>query len=336
MKTFLYKSYQGILMFDIITVGSATIDLFVNTENKLFLGKQGRIKIPFGSKIVISDLLTEIGGGGTNTAVAFSRLKLKTAYLGKIGTGNNSRKIIELLKKEKIKTSLIIRSPDGRTATSIILDAKDRDRTILTYRGTSETLNIEEVNLKKINSKWIYFASMTGDSFKTIEKLSDFAKLRNILVAFNPSSYLCKYGLNNLRKFIGNTDFLIMNKEEARMLLGNKEIPKMLKEFNSLGPNIVIISDGKNGAQLLNNNIIYKVKCSKSNVLETTGAGDSFASGFLGMYIKTNDIEDSLKAAILNSESVITHYGSKNKLLTYNEMLTLIKKRRIQITKKMM
>ena len=93
-------------MYDVITVGSATVDAFVDTENKLFIGKK-RIHVPFGSKLLIKDLRFDIGGGGTNCAVAFSRLGLKTGYVGKIGVGTNSQRIVNLLKKEKISLSLV-------------------------------------------------------------------------------------------------------------------------------------------------------------------------------------------------------------------------------------
>ena len=86
-------------MYDVITVGSATVDAFVNTGSKLFQKSplKNYVKVPFGSKILIDQLKFEIGGGGTNTAVALSRLGLKTAYIGSIGLGNNSQRVINLL-----------------------------------------------------------------------------------------------------------------------------------------------------------------------------------------------------------------------------------------------
>ncbi len=94
-------------MYDVITVGSATVDVFAHTESELITiktshGKEELIAYPSGSKILIDRLEFKIGGGGTNTAVSFSHLGLKTAYLGKIGNDENGEKVLKLLKKEKI------------------------------------------------------------------------------------------------------------------------------------------------------------------------------------------------------------------------------------------
>ena len=84
-------------MFDVVSFGSAVVDIFVNTnisEKKNFIG------YPIGSKILIEDLKFDIGGGGTNTAVAFSRFGLKTGCICKIGNDEKGQDILKLLKKE--------------------------------------------------------------------------------------------------------------------------------------------------------------------------------------------------------------------------------------------
>jgi len=71
----------------------------------------------------------------------------------------------------------------------------------------------------------------------------------------------------------------------------------------------------------------------KIKVIESTGAGDAFASSFLSGMIKKNDIKFALKMGLANSESVITHPGAKNRLLNLNEILKAIKKKPIKIKK---
>ena len=90
-------------MYDVITVGSATVDAFTNTGKKLFKkGKKDYVQVPFGSKILVEQLKFDIGGGGTNTAVALSRLGLKTSYIGSMGQGNNSQRIKTLLTNSSV------------------------------------------------------------------------------------------------------------------------------------------------------------------------------------------------------------------------------------------
>ena len=91
-------------MYDVITVGSATVDVYAKTEfSELLKGKNKEecIAYPVGSKILINELTLTSGGGGTNTAVALARLGHKVAFLGKIGSKENSKRVIDDLKKEE-------------------------------------------------------------------------------------------------------------------------------------------------------------------------------------------------------------------------------------------
>ena len=88
------------MKFDIVTFGSAVVDAFVDTK---FNKKDNRFSYPAGSKILVNDLKFDIGGGATNTAVAFSRLGLKTGCICKIGNDNNGQDVLDMLQKEKIK-----------------------------------------------------------------------------------------------------------------------------------------------------------------------------------------------------------------------------------------
>ena len=171
-------------MFDIITFGSNVIDVFVGTD--IYEHKKS-ISYPIGSKILIKDLKFDIGGGGTNTAVAFSRLGLKTGYIGKIGDDENGKRILRLLKKEKIK---FLGKREGATGYSVILDSKEHNRTILTYKSINDELCLDE--LIKFRTKWIYFTSLLGKSFETQKKLAGIMVKKGAKLAFNPSLYLIK------------------------------------------------------------------------------------------------------------------------------------------------
>ena len=168
-------------MFDIVTVGSALVDVFVNTE----LGeikKDGKklIAYPVGSKISVKGIKFLIGGGGTNSAVAFSRFGLKTGYIGKIGRDNHGKDILEMLKKEKIQFLGKIEK-GAITGYSIVLDSKENNRTILTYKGINNNLSLNDINFRKIKTKWLYLSSLLGKSFETQKKLVEILKKREIL-----------------------------------------------------------------------------------------------------------------------------------------------------------
>ena len=212
-------------MYDVITVGSATVDAFVQTGSQLFrksnVGTDNCVSVPFGSKILIENIKFDVGGGGTNTAVALSRLGLKTSFLGKIGMGQNSERVIRLLQKEGVDVSLVVRSKD-RTGFSIILDATGHDRTILAFKGSNNKLRYDEIKKSLLRTKWFYFSSMVGESLETLKKLALYAKRHNIKIVFNPSSYLAKKGSTYLSGILDNTNILVLNREEATLLLATK------------------------------------------------------------------------------------------------------------------
>ncbi|MEM3373768.1 MAG: carbohydrate kinase family protein [Candidatus Woesearchaeota archaeon] len=315
-------------MYDVITVGSSTIDVFAKVVSEFIKIKslketQELIAYPSGSKILIEDLVFLSGGGGTNTAVSLSKAGLKVAYLGKIGNDTNSTMILKELKKEKVK--FIGLKAKGMSGYSIILDSLEGDRTILTYKGVNDFLYFKEIDTKKLKTKWFYFSSMVNESYKTLEKLAEYAEKNNIKIAFNPSNYLAEKGSIYLKEVLSRTYLLVLNKEEAMLLAGNHEIKKLILDLMNFGPKVVIITDGKNGSYTINNNYFYQVIPNHVKSTETTGAGDAFASTFLACLIKGKNIEESLKLGTKQAESVISEKGAKKGLLTWEELLKFSK-----------
>lgn len=325
--------------YDIITIGSATVDVFVHTDSSqsevVDVHNHKDLAYPLGAKILIKELHTFVGGGGTNSAVAFSRLGLKTAFLGKIGRDDNGKTILNCLSEEKVD---FIGAYGNISGYSVILDAVVNDRTILAYKGCNDDLHVKDINLKSIDSRWLYMSSMMKDSFATQQKIASYAAKKKIRIAYNPSLYIVKNGPRTLRNILKKTSVLVFNKEEAQTLLkdNTENIYNLIFKVSRLGPKIVVITDGHNGAHCYNSDeeTVYSAKPGHVKIVETTGAGDAFASGFLSGIISGKDIGTSLKLGMLNAESVISHLGAKNILLGHkafsmaeNDNRTIFKKK---------
>jgi len=324
-------------MYDVITVGSATLDVFAKTEADLIDirsedHEETLIAYPCGTKILITDLDFHTGGGGTNTAVAFARLGLKTAFLGELGLDDNAKIVLNEMDKEGIE--FIGNRGTGQTGYSVVLDSKEDDRTILTFKGANSNLKFSEIKKKHLKTKWFYFSSMVGQSYKTQEKLAEYAKKNNIKVAFNPSSYIAKRGTAFLRNLLKSVDLLVLNKEEAEYLVGHNPDIELVKNLTILGPSKVIITEGKSGAIAYDKKSFYRLKANNPRIKETTGAGDAFASGVVAGLIYKNNLKFGLNLGMANATSVIKHLGAKNKLLKYTDALKLIKKNRPISSKK--
>jgi ribokinase len=328
-------------MYDVIAVGSNTIDAFVYTDRvesimvKSLNSEETFISYPLGSKLLINDLDFFTGGGGSNAAVCAARMGLKTAYIGKVGSDSNGIMILDEFKKENVDFLGEISSlPEEKTGYSVILDSIEHNRTILSFRGANDCFDYLKIDKKKLQTRWFYLSSMIKESFKTLEFIADYAGENKIGIIFNPDNNLCEKGAKNLEKILKNTKILILNNEEASILIDKNDSWEKITALKKLGPEIVIITDGKNSAYCIDNdNSRYLIYPMDIKVRETTGAGDSFSSSFLVGFMKTKDIEFSLKLAIVNSHSVLKYKGAKNKLLTYETAVKNISESSIKIEK---
>src|SRR3989339_1283974 len=221
-------------MYDVITVGSATVDLFAHTEfseqvhKKTRKGEAKLIAYPVGAKILNNRFEVTTGGGGTNVAVALRRLGYKVAWFGKMGKDENGDIILRELMREKVRC-LGVRG-EGNSGYSVILDSKEHDRTILAYKGLNDELKSDEVPWRTLrHTRWFYFSSMVGESYKSLEKIAEFAAGRRISIAFNPSLYQAKEGAKRLRRVLSSTTILILNREEAKCLVRGAEPASLAK-----------------------------------------------------------------------------------------------------------
>lgn len=312
------------MRFDIVSIGSATIDNFADAESE-FINIEGRhskeefIAYPLGAKVLIDHLTVSVGGGGTNTAFAFASLGLKTAFLGKVGDDENGQVVINHLNSKGIE---FIGARGGQTGYSIILNSFKNDRTILTFKGSNSSLQFSE--LGKVDAEWIYITSMIGESFTTIEQVVSHSDAK---IVFNPSSYQAKLGYKNLGSLLAGVDILIVNLEEACKLMGRSSritvhAEEMLKELSILDPEIFVITDGSRGVYVYEketSTMTHGLPIPGIKVIETTGAGDALGSGFTAGLAKGLSLDKALSLGMYNAESVVRSKGAKTGLLTAKE-----------------
>lgn len=290
--------------FEVVCFGSAVLDVFVKTN---FKEDSRNIIIPFGCKMLMEDLFFEIGGGGINTAVAFSRLGLKTGYVGKVGDDKSGGNILDLLRKERI-TFLGNKVKEETSGFSVVLISRELNRSILTYKGINDS--ISDKDIKNFQTNWLYLSSMMKKSFQEQINLSRKLKKKGAKIAFNPSEYLIRKV--NLKPLLKLCDVLIVNKEEASLLTKKKD---KLKAISEMGPKIVVITDERRRVYCYNGLKTYSILPPKLKVVDKTGAGDAFASGFVAGLIKNKPIEYCLRLGVREAQRVVRHIGAKKNLL---------------------
>lgn len=311
-------------MYDVITIGTATRDVFVKSaafkilkDARFATGKAECLSL--GSKIEVDNLTFASGGGAVNTAVTFARQGFRTACICRVGDDSGGRAIVIKLKNEGIDTRLILRDKLHTTAYAIVLSSMTGERTILVYKGASRFFRKTELPWFNLKTKWFYITHLSHESSSIFLPLLDFAKKNNIKVAVNPGSTQLDWSKKVWKDIFGKIDVIILNKEEAAQLSGvdYKDVNGIFNVFDELMDGVAVMSDGPNGVWVSDGKALYRAGIYKEKrLIDRTGAGDAFGSGFIAGLMQTNDIEYAIKLGSANATSVVEHIGAQNKILT--------------------
>lgn len=308
-------------MFDVIVIGSATRDVFLRAEGfELRKHPDSPTGVeqcfPYGSKIEIKEMVFTSGGGGTNAAVTFGRQGFKTACVGVLGEDMEGDEVLKELKAEKVDTKFFRRHGDDHTAYSTILVYPDGERTILSYKGEGQHFDANNMPVAKFEAKWLYVDSL-GGHYDLFESLINHGVKNNIKIASNPGGKELAHGLEKLKPLLERIDIFAVNSEEGASLVGTKteEHHETLRRLAGVCGGIIILTDGHNGSRVLANDILYTAGVPDSPIIERTGAGDAFNSGFVAEYSRSGDIKKAIQLATANASSVVTKVGSKAGIL---------------------
>lgn len=332
-------------MSDIITIGSATMDVFVECDDANIVSvsqkdkKSEFLSYPYGYKMEITEFASNVGGGGVNTALNFANLGFNTSAICKMGNDIYSKGVMEALQKSTLDLSNIIQDDSVSTGFSIILLSFQGDRTVLAQRGANATLKKSEINFDAIKqSKLLYIAPLSGESNRVLCSIVEFAEENNVQICFNAGTTSLKRGFEYIKKIIDTAEVVVMNKEEASMCtkiqvrpsnshedfsdkLIHPDIQEMLKKLKVGEKQVIVITDGNKGAYAYDGKTFYQCDNFPAKVVSTLGAGDSFASTFCAAMQRTNfDIGKSLMYGAVNSASVVSHFGASEGFLTFEQI----------------
>ena len=342
-------------MYDIISIGGGTFDLFVKAHDSKIMRiktqekEEDALLLPYGGKQKMDEVHETLGGGAHNTSVAFSRMGLNAAYCGLIGDDLYGKKILANLDSEGVSKELLSVTEDEKTSFSVILNSFEGERTVLNYLGANNLFTSEYFPLKKVmQTKWIFLNHLSGKANQLIQKIEIvLEKSPQIKLAWNPGGIQLREGAEKFKNILSNTEVLFLNKEEAekfsrinchKFLQGKKmknihDMNLIFKYFHKFGVKIVVITDGRNGSQVSDGHASYFCPASTSQRVDTLGAGDSFASGFTGAIILNKNLQTALIFGTINAASVVNKYGAQKGLLKINKIRESLSKQKIKTIK---
>lgn len=305
----------------ILSIGAAVQDVFL--QGKIFnphRDDDGMVEqFILGSKNNIDGIYFSTGGGATNAAVTFARQGFESAFLGSLGHDIAGKAVLEELHKERVLTSLVHYNEKINTGYSVLLLSSNGERTILTYRGASVDLNLHTKDLKETKPDWFYISSLSGD-LDSLKVLVKYAQKHKIKVAVNPGKGELKQG-HAFKELLPGITVLSVNKQEAEMLFRGDNTQDLVRHAVRHIP-IVIVTDGPRGSVASDGQKLYKAGMYDDvPVVDRTGAGDAFSSGFVAQVAAGKPLEEAIVFASANSTSVVSKLGAKAGILHENALL---------------
>lgn len=317
-------------MFDVISVGSATQDVFASSDQthliriQHFEREETYLAYEYGAKVAVDHLFISTGGGATNTAIAFAKLGLQAAAACEVGQDDAGNMIERTLRESGVETRMITRNPQMATGYSVILTGPTGDRTVLVHRGAASYLSHEDINWDLMRqTTWIYLSSLAGPAASLWADVAEFAAEHNLKLAINPGGQQIKLGLEGLGPVLAATDVIFINRTEAYQLtgveedLGDEDEKQAVGILREAGCKVVAMTMGGDGVRAFDGNDHHLLPAPKVEVVSNLGAGDAFAAGCLAALHRGFPLREALKVGTINSGSVITSMGATVGLLDW-------------------
>ncbi|MFZ2187837.1 MAG: carbohydrate kinase family protein [Candidatus Moraniibacteriota bacterium] len=322
--------------YKVICVGSTSKDIFFPTDEGIIIDtpfditSKEKIAFELGGKYRVENRYEAVGGVAANVAHGLTRLGHRTACYSKIGRDEMGDWILEEFKQEKVPTDLLFVDPVAKTDLSaIIVLTQNGERTIFHNRDANEKLEI--IDPKFGNTEWVFLSALNGAWQENMRKVLTLKEKFHFSLAFNPGQHNIKEDVVAVLEAVAASDVLLLNKDEAIELVmqTKKDLPRerlddemfLLEALHRAGANSIGMTDGKRGAWSFDGKEYWYCPIhTKHGVVDSTGCGDAFGSGFFAALLDGQSIEQALRYGMANSGSVVGEYGAILGLLSRHDM----------------
>jgi sugar/nucleoside kinase (ribokinase family) len=319
--------------YDVLCVGDAATDLFIRLSDahiRIWEDDNGQwMDLPFGGKVPFEYARTvEAGGNAANAAVGFSRLGLATAIAAHVGNDEIGRTMQAALEYEGVDTHLVRFDPTQPSNRNFVLWF-GQDRTIL-VRHELYDYHWPHLSAREV-PRWIYLSSVGSDAAQYYDQIVAWLDSEpSVRFIFQPGTFQIAQGTDAMRGLYRRADAMICNREEAVEIGGGDhgQLADILESLHRLGPSIVVVTDGPEGAYASDGSRRYRVPAYPDPCppKERTGAGDAFSSALVAALVQGLSLEVALTWGPVNAMSVVQEVGSQCGLLGQSELLEYLQR----------
>lgn len=313
------------MTYDLITVGNAVLDalLTLKENDPLCTLDQAskKLHIKMGEKLLVQTCFFSTGGGACRVAIGLSRLGFATTLYAQVGSDEFAQKILTTLKAENVDTQHIVKT-NGQSSFTVGLNYHS-ERTLFTHYVLGE----HNFSLSGQKTEWVYLGSLGEKWQQAYEHVANFVMENNVKLAVNPGPTQFQTGIHMLHPVFKVAHLLVVNRDEAQQIVGkNDDISGLLQSLQKLGPQIAVITDGANGSYAKDKDgKEYAMPIVKAHVIEKTGAGDAYVTGFLAASLKGFPVPVAMQWGTINAAAVISHPGTHEALLTVEKIEETLK-----------
>jgi len=309
----------------ILGIGNAIVDVFVRVDDN-FLSKNNLIKgsmklIEKGEFETLKNTIKiekiEAGGSVANTMTGISYLGGNSSFIGKINSDEFGRIYKKSLERIKVNFHYSEKSENLTTGASIIFITPDSERTMCTYLGISSQLSKDDISKDQIKDHELIFLEGylwdKGISEEMFKHVINLAKKNNTKIAMSLSDIFCvtRHRTDFFKLLVNDLNILIGNENEINELVQKNNLLESMNELKKINK-IIIITRSENGSlAIVNNEIINCESIKVKKVIDLTGAGDLFASGFFKEYLDKSNIKKCLQTGSELAAKIIQKIGAR-------------------------
>ncbi len=258
--------------FDVVGFGALNVDKLFKV-NRLAKAEE---------ESFIEDYAETCGGSAANTAVGLTRLGCKVGFIGKTGCDREGELLIQDFCNEGVDTDGVVRVGQGKSGAVLGFVDRKGARALYIDSGVNDTIEFKEINGEYVSqAQFLHLTSFVGEqSFQTQKKLLS-ALPNSVKVSFDPGALYARRGYANLEPILKKTYVLMPNAIELEFLTGETDYCKGADFMVRRGVKIVAVKLGGDGCYVTDGRERHLIKAFKVKVVDTTGAGDAFCTGFL-------------------------------------------------------
>lgn len=316
-------------MINLLTIGDIKLDTFIQIPDA---SVQCQLNVPacqlcieYGKKIPVQEIVSQVAGSAPNVAIGIAKMNKRTAVNSIMGRDATNALALEFLATHKVETRYITANPKHKSSFAAVLNFKGESTQLVSHGDVEYRLTT-----RAPKSEWIHVSELGGGYENLYKDLVVLHKKRGTKISINPGVVQIEQRKKELLNLLKVTEVLFVNRREADQLTQSsheEEIHRVMAHLKKLGPAYAVMTDGKNGAYAYDGTQLDFAPMFPGKRVEATGAGDAFATGFLGAIMHSKSHREALRWGSVNAASVVGFVGPTEGLLSHNQIQKRLRER---------